>query len=423
MSRTRNTAFALILSLIGGSVIPGAMQQAFAEGEQVPQEVVNKEKVSAEVGKPVQEAQALVKEKKYAEALAKLDSITVEQKTPYEIYAIDRTRAAIAALSGDDKLAEEVFPRVIDSGQLSPAEHLQFIEALANLYGRKQNYSQSIVWLQRYFKDGGKDPKVHDLLVRSYYIAGDYPHAAEELQVDLKAAETAGTPPTEQQLRILISLATKQNDKAAYVAALEKLVTYYPKKEYWNDLLSRLHSRPNFPDRLTLDFYRLKFSMGLVESAGEYGEMAELALRAGFAAEAKKVLDAGYKTGALKDGPEFNPQKQLLSQATKSSNDDLKTIAQTETEVKKSKDGLGLINLGYAYVTNDQFDKGLSLMEQGITVGGVKRQEEAKLHLATAYVLAGRSENAIKEFKTVQGSDGTADLARYWAIQLSNPIR
>ncbi len=422
MSRTRNTAFALILSIVGGSIVPGAMQAAYAEGEQAPQEASKEKAVSAEVGKPYQEAQALIKDKKYQEALAKLDSITVEKKTPYETFIIDRARLAIAALTNDDKLAAEVFPRVIDSGQLAAAEQLPFIEALANVYLRKQDYPQAIIWLQRYFKEGGKDPKVHDLLVRTYYIAGDYVHAGEELRLDVAAAEKAGTAPSDQQLRILYSVAVKQNDKQAQVATLEKLVTYYPKKDVWTDLLNRLQTRPNFPERLLLDEYRLKFAIGLVESAGQYAEMADLAQRAGFSAEAKKVLEAGYKAGVLRDGPEFAQQKQLLAQATKSAADDLRTSAQTESEVKKSKDGLGLINLGFSYVTNDQFDKGLGLMEQGIAVGGVKRMEEAKLHLATAYALAGRNENAIKEFKTVQGSDGTADLARYWALQLTNPM-
>jgi len=422
MSRTRNTAFALILSIAGGVVIPGAMQTAYAEGEQAPQEASKEKTVSAEVGKPLQEAQALLKDKKFPEALAKIDSITVEKKTPYETFLIDRTRAAIAAISKDDKLAAEVFPRLIDSDQLPPTEHLQFIVALITVYDRKQDYAQELVWLQRYFKDGGKDPAVHDLLIRAHYLVGDYVHAGEELKIDIAAVEKAGTAPTDQQLRFLYSIAAKQNDKAGQVVALEKLVTYYPKKDVWNDLLSRLQTRPNFPERLLLDVYRLKFSMGLVESAGQYGEMADLAQRAGFSAEAKKVLEAGYKAGVLRDGAEFAPQKQLLAQATKSAADDLRTSAQTESEVKKSKDGLGLINLGFSYVTNDQFDKGIGLMEQGVAVGGVKRMEEAKLHLATAYALAGRKENAIKEFKIVQGSDGTADLARYWTMQLTNPI-
>ncbi|GAC1417821.1 MAG: hypothetical protein NVSMB6_20010 [Burkholderiaceae bacterium] len=62
------------------------------------------------------------------------------------------------------------------------------------------------------------------------------------------------------------------------------------------------------------------------------------------------------------------------------------------------------------------------MMEQGIARGGLKRPEDAKLHLGIAYLQAGKKAEAIKMLKTVQGGDGTADLARYWIILANHPI-
>ncbi len=48
-----------------------------------------------EVGKPVQDAQALVRQKKFAEALERLKAAdAVPDKSPYETYVIAETRAA-----------------------------------------------------------------------------------------------------------------------------------------------------------------------------------------------------------------------------------------------------------------------------------------------------------------------------------------
>ena len=41
---------------------------------------------------------------------------------------------------------------------------------------------------------------------------------------------------------------------------------------------------------------------------------------------------------------------------------------------------------------------------------------DAKLHLAIAYLLAGDNAKAQATLKTVSGNDGTADLARLWAL-------
>ena len=55
-------------------------------------------------------------------------------------------------------------------------------------------------------------------------------------------------------------------------------------------------------------------------------------------------------------------------------------------------------------------------MEAGIKKGGLRRPEDAKLHLGLAYIQAGQKAKGIQMLKTVQGTDGVADLARLWII-------
>ena len=85
---------------------------------------------------------------------------------------------------------------------------------------------------------------------------------------------------------------------------MEKLVTYYPKKEYWVDLLSRMQRKPNFSDRLSLDAYRLSLATGSMATPADYMEMAQLALQADLPSEGKQVVDKGFASGALGTGAE-----------------------------------------------------------------------------------------------------------------------
>ena len=68
------------------------------------------------------------------------------------------------------------------------------------------------------------------------------------------------------------------------------------------------------------------------------------------------------------------------------------------------------------YVLNGKAEHGLALMEAGIAKGGLKRPEDSKLHLGVAYFWAGNYAKAAQVLKTVQGRDGTADLAHLWAL-------
>ncbi|WP_098495919.1 tetratricopeptide repeat protein [Collimonas sp. PA-H2] len=423
MSKLRFAPMFVLLAAVGlNATLPvlGLTQSAYAADDA---DKAKAETVRQEIGLPLQAAQALIKEQKYKEALAKIaETDAVGDKTPFEIYSIDRMRGAAAASAGDIPLAGKSFEAVIASGRLAPAEQAKIVKALGNLYYEAQNYPKAIEWLSRSQKEGDNDPATHTLLIQSYYLSNDIPRATSELQAVIAADEAAGRAPSEINLKLLISCALKSNDKVAYLAVLEKLNTYYPKKEYWADLLNKVQSKPGFSDRLVLDVYRLKAATIQLQTSTEFTDMAQLALLAGFPAEAKKVMDQGYQAGLLGSGSDAAKQKRLRDQANKAAADDLKTMAQSEASVSSSKEGTGQINLGYALVTAGQFDKGLALMEDGLKKSGLKRSEDAKLHLGIAYQMAGQKEKAIQAFKTVQGADGVADLARLWVMQVNRPV-
>src|SRR5262249_43169972 len=154
---------------------------------------------------------------------------------------------------------------------------------------------------------------------------------------------------------------------------------YYPKKEYWADAIRRVQGKPGFPDSLQLDVLRLQEATGGLAEAAQYTAMAQLALRIGVPAEAKRVLDKGFAAGVLGSGPDAAEQKKLRDTATKQAADDEKIFAQNAKAAAAAKDGSGLLSVGYAMVCAGHFDKGIELMEQGIQKGGIGRPDEAKL--------------------------------------------
>src|SRR4029077_2986471 len=149
------------------------------------------------------------------------------------------------------------------------------------------------------------------LLGQAYYLNRDYGQAARELSSEVQTDEKAGRTPPKDLLDLLASSYAKQNDTPGVVTTLAKLVTYYPKREYWIDLLRYTETRPGFAPRLTLDVYRLRFALGLLDTDTQYVEMAQLAVQAGFPDEAKRVLDKGFAGGALGTGAEAGRHQRL----------------------------------------------------------------------------------------------------------------
>lgn len=366
--------------------------------------------IRAEVGKPLQEAQKLAAAGKNKEALAKLkEADAVGGKTEHEKYLIERTRASAAAAAGDNETAAHAFEAVINSGKLPAAETPKFTQALAGLYYRAKDYPKAITWIQRALKDNPGDTQMHELLTQTYYISGKYAEAAKELQSNGKASEA--------QLQMLANIQLKQNDKAGYVQTLEKLAGNYPKTSYWADLLQRVVTKPGFASSLNLDVLRLKLALGLLSKPSEFMEMGQLSLQTGNPAEALKIIDEGYKKGALGTGSDADRHKRLKDLALKTEADFNAKLAATQADAEKNKDADALFNLGYALVSAGKADQGLKLMDQAIKLGTAKRPEEMKLHYGEGQINAGKKAAGIATLKSVKGTNGEADIARYFILQ------
>jgi hypothetical protein len=386
------------------------------------QTIAAEQTVRPEVGTPLQEAQTQLQDKKYPEALAKIDQAeAVGNLTPYESYIVARMRSAAATGAGDYATAGKAYDAVLASKELPEADRRQTLEALAKVAYTAKSYGKAADTLKQYRDAGGNDAQTLALLPQALYLGNKFQDAYKELNAQLGAMEKAGQTPTEQQIQLLASCALKQNDNAGYIAALEKMVAHHPKDSYWLDLIVRTSNKPGFSDRLSLDVYRLRKQTKTMQSAADYMEAAQLALQAGLPGEAQQYVDAGYAAKQLGQGPDASRHQRLKDLVAKKLQEDKVSLADGEKAATAQPSGDALINTGLNYVGYSQFDKGVALIEQGIKKGNLKKPDDAKLHLGYAQVLASKKDDASKIFKSVQGNDGARDLARLWMLRANRP--
>ena len=373
------------------------------------------EGVRPEVGKPLQAAQALVKARKGREALAEVARAeAVGNRTAYENFLINQMKGSAALAAGDNDTAIRAYEAVLASGKVSGRDEQQMVQAVAVGYYKNKEYAKAAQWTQRYFKEGGADPAMRTVLLQSYFLGNDC--GSVNKMLGSAADSDSGKRPSEEELQILANCYLRQKDTGGYVNAIEKLVVYYPKKEYWTDLLARVQKKPGFSDRLGVNVYRLRFATGNAGSVNDYMEMAQLAMQAGVPAEAKVIIDKGYSAGVLGKGDQAERHKRLKDLVEKAAADSLRTRAQDEKDALAAKDGNDLVKVGLNYVYEGNAAKGLPLVEQGIKKGGLKRPEDAKLRLGEAQLYAGQKQRGVQTLREVRGNDGTADIARLWVL-------
>lgn len=370
-----------------------------------------------EVGKPLQQASELLKAGKAKDALAKVrEADAVPNKTPAEQLMIDRMRGAAAQRAGDNATTIQSFEAVYASGKLSGAEQAQVAETLAFAYSQTKDFAKAQQWVNKAQQAGSNSAQLKQLQAYLQGQSGDYNAIARDAAAAVAAAEQGGQRPAEADL-LRLADAYQRTNNPAYMATLAKLLGYYPKKDYWAAYLARLPRKPGFTDRYALDVMRLKLASGTLTKADEFMEMAQLALQAGYPAEGKRIVDQGFASGALGTGPEAERHKRLRDLAVKQDSERRAGIEVQSNAASAEKTGDDLVKVGYTYVTMGEVDKGIALMEQGINKGGLKRADEAQLHLGMAQLQSAKSKaKAGATLRGVKGTDGSADVARLWLL-------
>jgi tetratricopeptide (TPR) repeat protein len=427
MSQIRLARISLILAAIGLNAAPAmlGMSAATAAEKAAPApEAPKPDTVRPEMYKLIDPAQTkeLLAAKNFAEMKNRLDQVAaLPNLTPYEIHILNQSRVQLGSASGDNAMLLPALEAMVDSGRMAPKDKLNFINAAANIYYTSKDFDKALVWFNRYITEGGDVANVRPQMVRAYFFKNDFATAKTEVLKDIAASEAANKAPSSDELTLLGNIGIKTKDNGLYLQAIELLVKYYPTDAYWGDLISRTRGKTSYAARFDLDLLRLKAVAAPSKMEPEdYAEYAELALLGGFFTEAKTAMDKGYP-GELPGGKDGAGLKKIRDQANKGAADDAKNIGAGEASAQKSKDGVGLVNLGYAYVTMGQYDKGIELMKQGIAKGVAKNPEDAKLRLGYAQALAGKLEDSMATLKAVSGNDGRGDLARYWIMWEAHP--
>ena len=376
--------------------------------------------VRAEVGRPLQQASEYLKTGKAKEALAKVrEAEAVAGITPAERQTIDGMKAAAAQRAGDMATAIQALESL--AGRASGAQLGQYAEQLASAYAQQRNNAKASEWVGKAVAAGNNGPSIKQLQSFLQSSSGDFAAIARDAGAAVAAAEQAGRRPDEGDLLRLADAQQRTGNLAGYSSSLEKLLTNYPKKDYWNAYLGRLPRKAGFAPRYEIDVMRLRLASGTLTKTEDFMELAQLALQAGLPTEARRIADQGFKSGVLGTGPEAARHQRLRDLAVKQEGDVKVSLPAQVADAQTQKTGDALVKFGYAQVSLGEVEAGIKLIEQGIAKGGLRFPEDGKLRLGMAQLQNPKTKAAaVQTLRSVKGSDGAADVARLWVI-LGNP--
>jgi len=411
------TALSIRVLVAGAAIVAAAglvaATPAFAEGKQEGGKQTN----SPKLGKPLKEAHDDLNAKKYADAITKLrEAEGIAGKTPYDQHLINDMLGFAYARIQNYAEAAKAWEAEVDDGFTAQSEIPTRVRQLAEANYQIKNYDKAIEFGNRAIKGGFADEELKTLVGQAYYLKGDWKNTLkfEEGLIDEKIK--SGQTPKNESLQLILSACVKLNDSACETRALEKIVTYYPKPDYWYQLLFTMRQQTSGNDANTLQTYRLMSEVDVLKSPDDYTEMAQLALEVGSPGEAQRILEKGLAKGVFADPRAKGKNQRLLESAKKAAATDQTNLAKSEKDADAAPTGAKNVGVGLAYLGYGQYDKAVDQISKGLAKGGLRSEPEARLLLGIAQLKAGHKEDATKSFHAVKGDPSLERLANLWSL-------
>lgn len=367
--------------------------------------------VSKSVAKQLKAAQEAVQQKHYDEALNSINQAksAAGEKTPYDNYVINVLLIQVYQGKNDSADLVGALGSAAQSQYASGEQQKTWYKFIAQYWFQQKDYNKSLEAAQEAIKHGATDADTQGLVAKAQYLAGRYKEAAQTQQDIVSKMEK----PDEESLKLLWQFDLKAQDDAAAAKAVERLVTYYPKPEYWANALASLMRMDIKDSHLQLNVYRLMNDVGVLKLRTDYADMAEIALDQGYPGETVSVLQEAFQKNVFTEQRDKDRYQHLLDGAKQRAAQDQQTLGKTEPA-----DGNGLVQLGVAYMTYGQYDKAITYITKGIQKGGLKSPDEANLVLGIAQLKAKNVAEAQKSFDKVASSSnpGYARLGKLWAL-------
>ncbi len=361
-----------------------------------------------EVARSLQAAQEAIQAKLPDVALQRIQEAraTPQLSEPEKMF-LERLSVVAAMNAQKFDLAASSLEYLLQSKELSAADRLTLTETMVSVSQRNKDHAKVVQWARRYAQDGGKNQRVHTMKVQALALQGLHKEVVQEMQ---DAYKTAGYQAEEAELRIYAFSQKQLKDDAGYVNTLAQLVTRFPNKDYWTDLLNAMGRVPGISARTQLDVSRLMEAAGTMQEGEDFIDTAQFAIKAGLPHEALRVLDQGQAAGLYK-GTLTSQAAKVKQQAQQRATEDDKA---TKSLSLASDNGPMLVQLGDVLLSKGQWVEAAEAYQKALSKGGLKRDADARLHCGMALFKAKQMEQAKAMLQSVSGDASATMMAGLW---------
>jgi tetratricopeptide (TPR) repeat protein len=367
-------------------------------------------------------AQAAAEEKDLTEAASILDSMIESggknALNSYELANVYNLYAFIYYSREDYGNALKAYENVVAQPDIPIAMEVNTKYTIAQLYFVQEQWQKGINALLAWFAvTETPNAEAYVLLSQGYYQTKDYDKALLNVEKAISMQKEKDKVPKEQWYNLARFLYFEKNEIDKTVDVLEELLTYYPNKQYWVQISHMYGEQKKEPQQLAA--METAYVQNMLDKSTEQVTMAYLYLNGEVPYKAAKVMAAGLKNGSI-EGTSKNWE--IAGGAWRQAQELDKAIPAMEEAAAKSDTGELYARLGNIYLDSDQYDEAIRAINKGLSRGGVKRPDTARLVLGMAYFNDKQYDKAREAFTAAGRDERSEKYAAQWIKYLDSEL-
>ena len=355
-----------------------------------------------------------VQARNYPAATSALATAQAAAQSAYARYLASSLQLRLGAETNNSGLQMTALDSMIGSG-VAPAAELPNLYknkgALAQQIGKYEDAEQAFA---RWAELAPTDAEALIALAEVRNLRKKIPESAAALDRAIDVRKAAGQPVPESWYKRGFKQAFDGRLPEATLEFSQGLVAAYPTRENWRDALLAYRDLVPLDAAAKIDLWRLMHSANALAGERDYVAFAQALSEAGYAAEAKAVLDKGVAQKMV--DPAKADAKALIAATGKKAAASRAALKGLEAKAAAATTGAAAVAAGDALLAAGEHAKAADQYRAALQKGSVD-SALVQNRLGMALALAGQNAEAETALRSVTGP--RAGLANYWLLWLA----
>ena len=310
----------------------------------------------------LEKAQELIDQRQFQKSFSLLNELTESTLSSYESSQVFQMLAF--QFYQQDKPIESIryYEKTLELPELPALTINQTLYNLAQLYFSIEKYEAARDGLVKWF-EGNENAGIeaYELLGQLNYLLKQYPAAITAINTAIKLREKQKKLPKQNWLQLLQVMHYESGNLQSTIRILEKLVRYYPKKNYWLQLASLYGETGNSKRQLVI--FDTAYLQGYLDKESELKTLAYLLIESGAPFKAATLLAKAIDNGEV---PATEKNLVLLANAWRAAKETDKTISVLQRASELSKTGQLDFEIAQLQLLNNRYTEAVSYSKRAL---------------------------------------------------------